>query len=103
MNIPRFTAEASLYKTRALYCMNTIKLIRAEVNIYPQLGRIVATHSNPQLREICAEMGDLVNEAVQESVDSRNHPDDQQAWLDLAREMHRRATTNTGCSFGVVH
>lgn len=103
VNMPGFTAEASLSKTRAQYRVNTSKVVGTEENLFPQLGKIVATHSDLRLRDICADMDDLVNEAVQESADPGNHPDDQQEWRDLAREMHRRATTNTGCSFSVVH
>ena len=101
MNIPRFTAEASLYKTLTLYRVNTTKLMDVEVNILPQL-KIVATHSNPQLAPICAGMGALVDEAVKES-DNAASPTESQEWLALGREMHRRATTNTGCTFRVVH
>lgn len=37
MTMPGFSAEASLYKTSTRYSMNTRKLIRAEVNIFPQI------------------------------------------------------------------
>jgi hypothetical protein len=100
MNVPGFTAELSLYKTRAQYHMNTSKLGRVETNIFPQL-RIVATGSG-QNRNLCAQVGDLVDEAYQESTDPRNPPSEQQAWRDLANEMIGRSRSDMGCSFGVV-
>ncbi len=101
MNIlPGFTAETSLCKKSDLYEMNTIESAWPGA-IIPQL-KIVATHrSNSRLQGICAGMGDLVNEAVQEGNNASN-ADERNAWLSLAREMHRRATSNTGCSFSVV-
>ncbi len=35
MNMPGFTAEASLYKARALYRMNETTILGAENNIFP--------------------------------------------------------------------
>ncbi len=99
-NLPGFTAELSLYKTRAQYRMNTSRLVRVEANIFPQL-RIVATGSGNN-RNLCAQVGDLVDEAYQESIDPRNDSGEQQAWRDLANEMIGRSGSNMGCSFGVV-
>jgi hypothetical protein len=53
MNLPGFTAEVSLYKTRAQYRKNTSKLVRAEANIFPQL-RIVATGPGKNRVSVCA-------------------------------------------------
>ena len=100
MNIPGFSAEASLVRRRG-YRVHRSTAVRADGAIVPQL-KITATHkTNSRLAGICAAMGDLVNDAVQESQNASN-PEDAQAWMDLAREMHGRATSNTGCSFGVA-
>jgi hypothetical protein len=100
MNLPGFTAEVSLYKTRAQYRKNTSKLVRAEANIFPQL-RIVATGPG-KIGSLCAQVGDLVDEAYHESIDPRNSQDDRQAWGALANEFIGRSSSDMGCSFGVV-
>jgi hypothetical protein len=100
MKLPGFTAEGSLRTTRGHYAMKGSRFVGADANIVPQL-RIVATGPG-NLKSICAQVGDLVDEAFQESIDPRNDAGEQQAWRDLANEMFNRATSNIGCSFGVV-
>jgi hypothetical protein len=100
MNIPGFTAEVSLNRTSAQYRMTVGKLAGTEASIFPQL-RIVATGPG-QKNGICASVGDLVNQAYQESIDPGNPASEQQAWRDLANEMYDRGKSNIGCSFGVA-
>jgi hypothetical protein len=103
MNMPGFTAELSLYNSGARYRMKAGKLGETEANIFPQL-RIVATYSGSDANKkaICAQVGDLVDETYQQSVDPSNDAEEQSAWHDLAKEMYGRAKTDMGCSFGVV-
>jgi len=98
MNMPGFTAETSLYDRMKPFQMETTGSSGPSAVVIPQL-KISATHkTNPKLASICASMGDLVNEAVTESQNASN-AEDAKAWMDLAREMHGRATSHTGCSF----
>lgn len=97
---PGFTAERSLHKTRAHHRMNAGNLVRAEGNIIPQ-RRIVATApSGGQLAGICAEIGDIVNDFVQQSMDPQLSAAEQKEALAVAREMHNRSKGH--CSFSVA-
>lgn len=102
MNIPGFTAEVSLYRTRGQYRINASGLVGTEANIFPQVKRIVARgNGSPGSNLYCPEVGDLVNECVQEGIDPSNSPEEQQAWIDTARQIHDAARARMGCSFSV--
>ncbi|MEK6285036.1 MAG: hypothetical protein AABO57_04780 [Acidobacteriota bacterium] len=99
--VPGFTAEASLYKARADYRMNASNLVGVETNIIPQL-RIVAgaPGKSGELKSICAQIGAIVNEFYQDSVNPNNSSSEQQEARDVARQMYNRSRGS--CSFGVI-
>jgi len=100
INLPGFTAEVSLYKIRTQYHTNASKLVRTEAHIFPQL-KITATGgigASKELGQICAEIGSIVDEFYQDSIDP-NSPTAQDS-KNTALAMYNRSKRL--CSFKVT-
>ena len=100
MNMPGFAAEGSLDKTRVHYRMNATQLVGAvEVNIVPQLKIVAGSPRGGELNSICGQIGEIVDQFYQDSIDPNNSASEQQDARNTANQMYNRSKGT--CSFGV--